>query len=83
MPPSGKETSILEPREEEGGGVNPSSKPGWEYELNGYWDDDFTNVLDHLSPEAGGIFNASINHAKHRHVNILQTTFFVTHLHRS
>ena len=48
-------TTILEPREEEGGGVNPSIQPGWEYELNGYWDDDFTNALDHLSAEAGGI----------------------------
>ena len=38
-----------------GGGLNPSSKPGWEYELNGCWDEDFTNVLDHLSPEAAGI----------------------------
>ena len=45
--------------EEEGGGVNPSIQPGWEYELNGYWDDDFTNVLDHLSPEAGGIKGAT------------------------
>ena len=27
----------------------PSIQPGWEYELNGYWDDGFTNALDHLS----------------------------------
>ena len=40
-------------------GKTPPSKPCCEYELNGYWDDDFTNVLDHLSPEAGGI---SYNH---------------------
>ena len=55
MAPTEKGTSVLEPGEEEGGGVNPSIQPGWEYELNGHWDDDFTNVLDHLSPEAGGI----------------------------
>ena len=52
-------TTVLEPGEEEGGGVNPSIQPGWEYELNGYWDDDFTNALDHLSPEAGGIFHST------------------------
>ena len=41
---------------QEGGGVNPSIQPGWQCELNGYWDDDFKNALDHLSPEAGGIY---------------------------
>ena len=38
-----------------GGGLNPSSKPGCQYELDGCWDGDFTNVLDHLSREAGWI----------------------------
>ena len=55
MAPGEKDTSVLEPGEEVGGGLNPSSKPGWEYDLNGCCDEDFTNVLDHLSPEAGGI----------------------------
>ena len=55
MAPGEKQTSVLESGEEEGGGVNPSIQPGWEYELNGCWDSDFTNALDHLSPEAGGI----------------------------
>ena len=41
---------------QEGGGVNPSIQTGLDYELNGYWDDDFTNALDHLSPEDGGIW---------------------------
>ena len=51
----GKDRGEYNPLQEEGGGVNPSIQPGWQYELNGCWDDDFTNVLDHLSPEAGGI----------------------------
>ena len=52
----GKDRGEYNPLQEEGGGVNPSIQPGWQYELNGCWDDDFTNALDHLSPEAGGIF---------------------------
>ena len=59
MAPRRKDTSVLEPGEEEGGGVSPSIQPDCKYELNGYWDDDFTNVLDHLSPEADGIYNFS------------------------
>ena len=38
-----------------GGGVNPSSRELEEMGLNGCWVEDFTKVLDHLSPEAGGI----------------------------
>ena len=58
MAPGEIDTSVLEPGEEEGGGVNPSIQPGREYELNGYWDDDFTNALDQLSPEAGGNYGS-------------------------
>ena len=43
-----------------GGGVNPSSRELEETGLNGCWDEDFTKVLDHLSPEAGGITLSSI-----------------------
>ena len=39
-----------------GGGVNPPPGKLEEIGLNGCWDDDFTKVLYHLSPEAGGIF---------------------------
>ena len=38
-----------------GGGINPSSRELEEMGLNGCWDEDFTKVLDHLSPKAGGI----------------------------
>ena len=38
-----------------GGGLNPSSRELEEMGLNGCWVEDFTKVLDHLSPEAGGI----------------------------
>ena len=43
------------PGRRKGGGVNPSSRKLEERGLNGFWDKDFTKVLDHLSPEAGGI----------------------------
>ena len=46
--------AIPELGEEGGGGVNPSSRGVGGDWLNWFWDEDFTKVLDHLSPEAGG-----------------------------
>ena len=51
-------TSISEPGEEERRSGKPLLQGKLEeMGLNGRWDENFTKVLDHLTPEAGGILN--------------------------